>query len=63
MIIKKGSRVVAEDGVMTDEQKDIIAHLLPLNEIKQLYNPKSIDPKNGMDILTENILRNTKDSF
>ena len=36
-------RVVAEDGVMTEEQKDFLDHLMPLEKIKKSYNPRSSD--------------------
>ena len=36
-------RVVAEDGVMTEEQKEFLDQLMPLEKIRELYNPGSVD--------------------
>lgn len=34
-------RTVAEDGTVTEEQKEYLNHLLPMDEMKQAYNPLS----------------------
>lgn len=38
------SAVIANDGNITTEQANFINHLMPLNDIKKLYNPASVDP-------------------
>ena len=56
-------RVIAEDGVITLEQKEFMDHLIPLEEIRQRYNPRSVDPIKWSGLFNEKYLSEHKGEF
>ncbi|GEM_PF-2474736 len=42
--LQQMAAVVASDGEITDEQRDYLSHLMPLDQIKEKYSPGTIDP-------------------
>lgn len=56
-------RVIAEDGGISQEQKDFMDHLMPLEEIRQRYNPRSVDAIKWSGLFDEEYLSGHKAEF